>query len=373
MEARHPAATFDFPHLSHLVTVFLLQHSLSSFESFQNIRTKATEGKLPEPNSQTFSEVPRLSPGAVQSGDCSGKAGLQASAAGRGGAGPGRGLGSSPRPTPHPAPPLNSDARGQGCERAALRRWSSNLLLSRLQRRVRAWSRGASERRRSRRERAPRREPSAFVRAEVGSPPALTLHTKTGSSGEALCPPGDCAAPALLRPRPQGPPGDQSYRASPLRSRRLSGAGGEEGVAASARKRSSGRWACGVRWSPHVVPGKGAGPGCAGTRRSDPGPEGSWGGGGRREGGNPDCRSGRLIVASSALKMKRPRLERGYAAHPGCATSGQIPSPRRSPHCPGRPDAGSGAQRSRSLGKQRRGRGGLPGWFKGDIGTVSSL
>lgn len=83
--------------------------------------------------------------------------------------------------------------------------------------------------------------------------------------------------------------------------------------------------------------------GVAGPGAVPPRPRGArgGGGGGAARKGSPGGRSARLIVASSALKMERPCLERD-ALPTGCAARGQMPSPRRS----GWPERAPGPERA---------------------------
>lgn len=167
--------------------------------------------------------------------------------------------------------------------------------------------------------------------------------------------PPPCSNPRPRDPRRPEPPGFSSPRPA-VRAARAVRLGSPR-----VKLRAVGVWGALITLR---SAGEGAGPGCAGMRHGDPGPEGSWGGSGHREGGSRDCRSDRLIVAFSALKMKRPRLERGCAAHPGCATRGQMPSPRR-PSLPGASGCGFRGPAELQPGQTKEGpRGGCPAGLK---------
>lgn len=156
-------------HFSHLVILsFLFQNSILSPSRVPKAnQTKTTEGKPPEPNPLTFS---RCSPSGPRSG--------ARSSSQRGGACP-RAWPRQSRPAPAPPRRLIWTRRAAGCERAAQRRTGSRRLQNRrpgrsqlLGRWVPPQTPGAS---------AGEGAARLCARAEVGSPPALTLHTKTGS------------------------------------------------------------------------------------------------------------------------------------------------------------------------------------------------
>lgn len=155
-----------FPHL--VILSFLFQYSILSPSRVPKAnQTKTTEGKPPEPNPLTFS---RYSPSGPRSG--------ARSSSQRGGACP-RAWPRQPRPAPAPPRRLIRTLRAAGCERAAQRRTGSSRRQNRRPGRSQLLGRWV-----------PPRPPGASAgegaarlcaRAEVGSPPALTLHTKTGS------------------------------------------------------------------------------------------------------------------------------------------------------------------------------------------------
>lgn len=165
----------------------------------------------------------------------------------RGGAGPGLGRSlDKPLPAPRlsPAPPLNSDARAAGCERAVLRPIGGSCILSRRLRRLWAvLSRPAAGRRRSRPERAPEREPRAFVRAPRWvSLPHLLCTQRLRARGRLRVHRGGCAALAQPGPPAPGTPGLAGPLgfSSPLPAVRAAWTV-RRGVAVCARGRSSGR------------------------------------------------------------------------------------------------------------------------------------
>ena len=228
---------------------------------------------------------------------------------------------------PSSAPPrrLIRTRGAAGCERASALDWSRcrrrrrrrSRSRSRRPRRLRAaLSRRAAGRCRGRPERAPGREPRAFVRAPRWVRLAHLLCTqRLGARGRPV-PAGATARPTgrppCSDPRREGPPGGKGRRASPPRGRRWAG------VPACAGGRRAGRWACGEPGPPRAVPG--TSPGCGvgawqGSRAGVAESRGCRGWWGAAREASLRGRSARLIVASSALKMERPCLERGCAAH----------------------------------------------------------
>lgn len=182
-------------------------------------------------------------------------------------------------------------------------------------------------------------------------PPALTLHTKTRSSGEAGCPPGPLRGrPPCLDPRPEGLRGRKGRRAVPP------GLPWGGRVPVRARGRHAGRWAFEEPGATQRRTGGGPGArarGVAGGHAQwfwEPRGAGEPGDAGREA--SPGGHTARLIVAFSALKMERPCLEQGCAAHPVRRTR-----PDAEPWALGSPLAAR-AQPSLRLGKQRRGCGG---------------
>lgn len=259
-------------------------------------------------------------------------------------------------PTPRPTAPPHRLIRPRGaagCERAAAR-WSGRLRRgSSLPHSPRA-----AQSRRGRPERAPGREPRAFVCAPRWVAFRAYFAHKDWAPGGGGCPPERLCCCPVSRPPARGPP------ASPPRDGRPRGRAVGRGSSRAREGRRAGRWACGEPRSSRRARGgpRGAGPGRGGGRLGGPRPGGCCGGGGRREGGEPGGCSALLIVFL-ALKMERPCLERGCTAHRlRCARPDAEPSRPARPSLPGRHRGGPSETRGRPslrLGRQRRGRGGV--------------
>lgn len=194
------------------------------------------------------------------------------------------------------------------------------------------------------------------ARAEVGSPTALTLHTKTGSAGEAGCPPGPLRGRPVGRPAPT--PDARVPRAGRAAGLPLPVAGAGRGSLRALEDGAPGGGRAGSPGHPAPCRGRARGAGSGrgrGRARGYPrlGSAGDGGVGAARE-ASLSGRSARLIVASSALKMERPCLERGCAAH-----RVRRARPDAEPWAPGSPPAAPAAAEPPPPGQTEEGPWGL--------------
>lgn len=189
----------------------------------------------------------------------------------------------------------------------------------------------------------PGRQPRAFVRAEVGSPPALTLHTKKRGARGGLPESPPAAARGTL------PAGDRSIpraaamgRGIPCVRGRRGGVRGAESTRAACREIQE------RRTDTRRCPGGGCGRGAAGSCEAT----------------QPGGRSAHCCLLGPGKRETLPGV--AFAAQPGCVARGQMLGPRLplAPRCPRVP---RGQRRDASpcpsdKGKAGWGCGGEEGW-----------
>lgn len=324
--------------------VLFSQHFLFSFESSEASQTNATQGKPPGTKPPDFLVAP-----------CGrGSAGPRPARRGGAGAGPPR-----RRHAPRPPRRLIRTRGAAGVKSCPASDGPQPPSEPRPRRRCRPEPRGAPERRRSR---GGSRAPLCARRGGFAS--RTYFAHKDWELGGGGCPRGDGAAP---RPAPTpgsrtpGPPA--GVTAGLLYGGRPSEHSGPWGGGCCEReetRRAVGRAGCAGHSA--SCPGRAQGPGVAGPRRGDPGPEGCWAAWER--GARAAALIGLLLI-SGPWKWRDPSWS-GISRPPGAprAVRCRALGARLAPRCPGRLDTRSGP-REPPPGQTKEGpRGDCPAGFK---------